>query len=427
MGISVQISSVCGRYSDGNSTWAGDFGRRNGNNRAPGQVLLSGLLSLSKHKLTIKMTITRKLFHACVATCLLIATALATPAQAQQVKPLPPKDVFRFVIFDAGDALEIDWAVADGAYMYRDAFGFSTDALSIELGNAELPVGEVHTDEFLGEQVTYRGNFFVRIPYTFKGDSKPERFALTIESRGCLDSGFCYVPQTWVETVELKSTVSRKLDLSSLGGQAGSGSSGKNDFPPPDEVFFPDVFAVDGNTVEVGFRIIPGFYLYKEKISVRVIGDDARAGTLELPTGTVHTDEFFGEQEVYYDEVMGRLAIARATPDAMTLELELNYQGCADDGLCYVPQTKVMTVNLPEAVSVSDLSSLSSSNAPVSEQARLAQIITHSSIWVAAGVFSSRASDLRLHLVYYRWCRSCRASSPVKATTSPRCGALHWR
>ena len=55
----------------------------------------------------------------------------------------------------------------------------------------------------------------------------------------------------------------------------------------------------------------------------------------------MHTDEFFGEQEVYYDEVFGRLSIARATPEAMDLELELNYQGCADAGLCYLPQTKV--------------------------------------------------------------------------------------
>jgi len=328
-----------------------------------------------------------------MAAWLLIATALVTPAQAQQTRPPPPEDVFRYVIFDAGDALEIDWAVADGAYMYRDAFSFETDALSIELGEPELPEGEMHTDEFLGEQVTYRGNFFVRIPYTFKGATKPGRIALTIKSRGCLDDGFCYMPQTWIGTVVLKraNTTTTKSALSSLG------STGQSDFPPPDEVFFPDVFAVDGNTIEVGFRIIPGFYLYKNKFSIRVVGDNARAGKLELPTGIVHSDEFFGEQEVYYDEVFGRLSIARATPDAMELELEVNYQGCADAGLCYLPQTRTMTVSLPEATAIIDLSSLqdrsagaasaASGVAPVSEQARLARIIAESSIWVAAGVF----------------------------------------
>ena len=335
---------------------------------------------------------TRKFAYFHRVAWLLIATALTTPAQAQQKRPPPPEDVFRYVIFDAGDALEIDWAVADGAYMYRDAFSFETDALSIELGEPELPEGELHTDEFLGEQVTYRGNFFVRIPYTFKGATKPGRIALTIKSRGCLDDGFCYMPQTWIGTVALKqaNTTTKKLDLSSLGG------TGQSDFPPPDEVFFPDVFAIDGNTIEVGFRIIPGFYLYKDKISIRVVGDNARAGKLELPTGIVHSDEFFGEQEVYYDEVFGRLSIARATPDAMELELEVNYQGCADAGLCYLPQTRTMTVSLPEATAIIDLSSLPSrsvggasaaTGAPVSEQARLARIISESSIWVAAGVF----------------------------------------
>jgi thiol:disulfide interchange protein DsbD len=329
---------------------------------------------------------TRTLTCLFTATWLLIATTVVTPAQAQQ-NPPPPEDIFRYVIFDAGDALEIDWAVADGAYMYRDAFSFETDALSIELGEPELPAGKVYTDDFLGEQVIYRGNFFVRIPYTVKGERKPERFALTIKSRGCLDDGFCYMPQIWIETVELEqpaSAATRKIDLSSLGG------SGQSEFPPPDEVFFPDVFAVDGNTVEVGFRIIPGFYLYKDKISVRVIGDNARAGNLELPQGKIHSDEFFGEQQVYYDEVFGRLSIARATPDAMDLQLEVNYQGCADGGLCYLPQTKLMTVSLPEATTITDLSSLpdrATGAAPVSEQARLARIISESSIWVAAGVF----------------------------------------
>ena len=40
-----------------------------------------------------------------------------------------------------------------------------------------------------------------------------------------------------------------KIDLGGLaGGNAG-------EFPPPEEVFFPDVFPVDGNTVEIGIRI----------------------------------------------------------------------------------------------------------------------------------------------------------------------------
>ena len=322
-----------------------------------------------------------------IARLLLAATLLAPLLSfAADDQPPRPEEVFRYVVFDAGDAIEIDWAVDDGFYMYQSAFGFESADPAIVLGEPELPEGNVYNDEFLGEQVIYRGNFFVRIPYTASG-KKPASFMLTINSRGCTDGGFCYMPQTWVETVELSEPVADggKIDL---GGLAGGNAS---EFPPPEEVFFPDVFPVDGNTVEIGIRIEPGFYVYKHRITAKSLSPDAQAGQLDLPKGKLKYDEFFGESEVYYDEVIGRLAIARATPEAMDLELEVGYQGCADGGLCYLPQTEVMTVSLPAAKVVSDLSAAAPSGgtpaAPVSEQARLAQIITGSSIWVAAGVF----------------------------------------
>ncbi len=312
----------------------------------------------------------------------LAVLALTTATFAANEYPAPPQDVFRYVIFDSGAALEIDWAVEDGAYMYRDEFDFAVDDAAIMLGEPELPDGELHNDEFFGEQVVYRGNFFVRIPYTVDGDA-PASIVLTIDSRGCLDSGYCYMPQTWVETVSLKQaeTSEKKLSFGSLSGNS-------NDDPlPADEVFIPDAFAVDGNTVEFGIRLLPGYYLYKSKISVVSLNANAKAGQLDLPKGKLKTDEWLGEQEVYFDEVFGKVAIARATPEAMDLEIELNYQGCKVDGICYLPISKTLTVSLPEATATTDLSRIPDPGAPVSEQARLAQVITGSSIWVAAGLF----------------------------------------
>ena len=332
------------------------------------------------------MTLTRRLI-----AWIALVLAFSAPAAAQTERPKPPAEVFRYVVFDAGDAIEIDWSIDDGAYMYKSAFGFESGDPAIVLGEPEMPEGKVYTDDFLGEQVIFRDNFFIRVPYSVVGE-KPASMPFIIKSRGCLDSGFCYVPTEWTEDVELAAAsspatpdVTRGGTLSLLDGPGGG--SGNSEFPPPDEVFFPDVFPVDGNTVEIGFRIIPGFYLYKHRMSVRSLSDDARAGNFELPKGKLKTDEFFGEQEVYYDEVIGRLAIARATPEAMQLELEVGYQGCADGGLCYLPQTKVLTVTLPAATTVTALPAASPRAAPVSEQGRLAAIITGSSIWVTAGVF----------------------------------------
>jgi len=315
------------------------------------------------------MTLFQKVFTAFVLVW------VAGILQAADDRPAPPQDVFHYVVSDAGDALEIDWAVEDGAYLYRDQFGFAVNDAAIVLGKPGLPAGEVHNDEFFGEQVVYRDNFFVRLPYTVTGD-KPASIALTIDSRGCLDAGYCYMPQTWIETVDLKPAEPRKKQLS-FGDLAGNSSDRAL---PADEVFFPNAFAVDGNTIEFGIRLLPDYYLYKSKITVRSLNDKAMAGQLDLPKGKIKTDEWLGEQEVYFNEVFGRVAIARATPAAMDLEIELGYQGCKVDGICYLPITKVLTVSLPEASTTTDL-------IPVSEQARLAQIITGSSIWVAAALF----------------------------------------
>jgi thiol:disulfide interchange protein DsbD len=309
-----------------------------------------------------------------------LALVLAGPAHAADAL-LPVDEAFKYVVTDTGSAFEIDWAIYEHAYLYKSRLSFESGTDAIVLGEPELPKGLDHEDEFFGRQEIYRDFFFVTIPYTVSGE-RPASAELVIKSQGCDDNiGICYPPQTWTTTVALKSVAAGTPKLQ-LGAVTGSASS---EFPPVDDVFTPELFAVDGNTVELGLQIVPGFYIYKEKLTVRALNDNVRAGRWDLPQGKMKNDEYFGEMEVYLDSFLARLAIARATPDPLTLELEFGYQGCAEGGLCYMPQTRVLTVELPAATSVGALPAESS--APVTEQARLANIITGSSIWVAAGLF----------------------------------------
>ncbi len=304
------------------------------------------------------------------------ALILAGPVAAED-ELLPVTEAFRYAVTDTGSAFEIDWSIYEHAYLYKSRLSFDSGTDAVVLGEPELPRGLDHEDEFFGRQEIYRDFFFVTIPYTVTGE-RPATAELIIRSQGCDDNiGICYPPQTWTETVVLKAAATQpRLQLGQLGGT-------QSEFPPADEVFIPEVFAVDGNTVELGMRIVQGFYIYKDKLAVRALSDGVQVGRWDLPAGTMKTDEYFGEMEVYLDSFLAELAIARATPDAMQLELELAYQGCAEGGLCYMPETRVLSVQLPVARAVTEFTS----DAPVSEQARLANIITGSSIWVAAGLF----------------------------------------
>lgn len=115
--------------------------------------------------------------------------------------------------------------------------------------------------------------------------------------------------------------------------------------PPASETTFldvEDVFRVEapvvaGDTVRVGAEIAPGYYVYRHQLELVAEGAEI---PLLLPTGQKITDEFFGDTEVYRDTLEFDIGATAATTAT------LHWQGCADDGICYPPQTLALT--LPE-------------------------------------------------------------------------------
>lgn len=316
----------------------------------------------------------------------LVLLLAAVPARAQFFgngeQVLPAEEAFRYAITDTGSALEIDWAVADGYYLYRSKLGFASKTPGIAFGDVELPEGLRHEDEFFGVQQVYRNRFFVTVPYTVAGE-RPRRLQLELSLQGCADLGICYPPQRWSDSVRLAAAdEDPKPDLGSFG--QGSAAS---EFLPVDEAFQPLAAATDGNTIEVSIAVAPGYYLYKDKISVSTGSGRVQLGKLQLPPGEMKADPYFGDTEVYHEDVLAELPVARATPEALDLELDLSYQGCAEDGICYPPETRSLSVSLPAASAVSALAAVDGNDRPRSEQARLAELIANASVWAIAATF----------------------------------------
>ncbi|MEQ8207263.1 MAG: protein-disulfide reductase DsbD family protein, partial [Woeseia sp.] len=197
---------------------------------------------------------------------LLVALATSASAWSQQKDLIPPTEAYQYVVVDTGEALEIDWAIEDGYYLYKNKLSFESGTDGVRLADYTLPEGLHHEDEFFGVQQVYRDRFFVTIPYD--ADSpRPDSATLVIRSQGCADIGICFPPQTWNANVELISAAASEANnafaLSSPFGNA----SGLGDFLPVDEAFHPYLLVIDGNTVELSWQVAPGYYLYKDKIS----------------------------------------------------------------------------------------------------------------------------------------------------------------
>jgi len=136
--------------------------------------------------------------------CIALATLPALAASPQDL--LEPEQAFRFSARALdGNALEVQFDIADGYYLYRERFKFTAE--NARLGEPEFPAGERKKDQFFGDSETYRKEVRVRVPVE-PGAADPLKLVVT--SQGCADVGVCYVP--------MESTAS--LRLAALPGDA---------------------------------------------------------------------------------------------------------------------------------------------------------------------------------------------------------------
>lgn len=110
-------------------------------------------------------------------------------------------------------------------------------------------------------------------------------------------------------------------------------------FLHPDEAFIVQTVFVKKNQLEISFQIAEGYYLYKSKIFLTFENKGSKKIYPRLPAGEIKNDPTFGEVEIYRSGVILRTD-PLASEDVQDKSLILSYQGCAEDGICYPPQTK---------------------------------------------------------------------------------------
>jgi thiol:disulfide interchange protein DsbD len=94
----------------------------------------------------------------------------------------------------------------------------------------------------------------------------------------------------------------------------------------------------DANSIEVSYRVAPGYYLYRDKFRFSAAPAQVKLGAARIPPGKLKRDEFFGEVETHRGDV--RIVVPFEVEGAAVPSLTLTAisQGCADVGVCYTPQ-----------------------------------------------------------------------------------------
>nr|WP_236645386.1 protein-disulfide reductase DsbD [Aidingimonas lacisalsi] len=112
-------------------------------------------------------------------------------------------------------------------------------------------------------------------------------------------------------------------------------SDDNEDFLPVNDAFQASAWH-DDDTLYVGFENAQGYYLYRHRFQIES-RDDTALGDPVLPPGEAKTDEFLGDVNVFYDRVV--IEVPLKSEAATPLPLRVTFQGCADAGLCYPPET----------------------------------------------------------------------------------------
>lgn len=123
------------------------------------------------------------------------------------------------------------------------------------------------------------------------------------------------------------------LLISSLAQAGNDPFASKPEFLPVDKAFVLTSERLDSGETQLFWQIADGYYLYQKRLKFDGLATESVPA---LPEGESHSDEYFGEQPVY------RQGLELKIPPAAQGQIKVSYQGCADAGLCYPPQTRVI-------------------------------------------------------------------------------------
>lgn len=127
---------------------------------------------------------------------------------------------------------------------------------------------------------------------------------------------------------------------------AGTGAVHAEEFLPPEQAFVLTVTPQPDETVRVHWDVAPGYHLYRDRLSFQAESPQAAWKPVSLPAAKeVYDANFDKTMAVYTAPVDIDLQVASGSSSRLTV----GWQGCADAGLCYPPQSSEVDLKRPFA------------------------------------------------------------------------------
>jgi thiol:disulfide interchange protein DsbD len=300
---------------------------------------------------------------------------------------LPPEKAYPMnaVVNDDGEAV-LSWHIADGYYLYRNKFKFSSETAGVTLGEPKFPAGEKKHDDFFGEMEIYRGHLTVSLPL-LRTDAAVKAVTLAVSIQGCADAGVCFPPYKRqvilnFPAVDQAAKPASENPLTKLLASKAGPVQGEGDLLPPDQAFHFIAEVKDANTLRASWQIAPGYYLYRDRVKFALQDSPGtELGEIAFPAGQIKQEEA-GPREVFHDELTLDLPLKRAATGSVTVRLWAKFQGCAEKGVCYPPMEQTVALDLPASTAAA-----AAAGPIVPEQDRIADSFRNESLSAVCATF----------------------------------------
>lgn len=294
----------------------------------------------------------------------------ALPLFAQNTDNLLPVTEAYRLSADAGTpgVLKLHWVIAPDYYLYRGRMKFKAGD-GVTLGAAQLPAGEKHHDEYLGDIETYHHAIDAALPYAVAAGTT--RLRLSVQYQGCheVEPKICYPPHTEQIDLALPAGAANIGGIPDAGQQStphtphtptdslgaalqtlGSRSAGNDQGAlPPEQAFRFEALASTPHQLLLRWTMPTGYYLYRDQTTLRLTDAAGLSLKPSWPAGVVQHDEHHGDATVYFGQLELPVAVEGDLAGRHQLRLDASFQGCQLDGLCYPVMDRGVTIDLAGA------------------------------------------------------------------------------
>lgn len=270
-------------------------------------------------------------------------------------------EAFGFDYEQKGDKLIVKWKIADGYYLYKKQFKTATKGAVV--GKPSYPAHEQIEDEFFGTSDVFFNDMEVSYPIIQANQDG----SLKLRFQGCAKAGLCYPPTTKVIFLEAI----------------------ESGFLLPEKAFVASLTKSDDSEIVFTVSVADNYFITKDSIKIDAMVHELGEPQFSQSTSTNVNGEtksvFFEQATITYPV----LSIDKESESAPFIEL--SYEGCANENLCY--QTSTFNINVDEHNDAFNQSAssatLADNSTPVSSQFLLAdQLLSDQSIFISLGILA---------------------------------------